>query len=722
MRFKFTIFLLVANLLTFGLILYESGKGEAVGNAHTSFFSMGITKIEIPGTGTQKSYVLELRKKEWEVTSPYTWPANFFEVNALLNELHAFGSKGGFSLEEVESSGGSLADYGLDKSAPVLAVTDDSGTHELKIGRETPDKKGVYVYDAKRREIIPASIQLFDCLTQDMKSFRSEKIFSMEHFKVNSFSVRHDPKGGAEKRVGLSRIRDDAKDGDAAYLWRFDSPTIATTQTQEVEVKLKELTNLKYKNFYEENPTLLDESGLRSPKMRISLEGAMSSQVLLVGGPVPDTNNELYAKLENNNCIFTIDAKAVDFWNNPSNVLDELRDPHILRFDEALLKSVKIDDGEHTLMLHRTEPSADSPTAPAEKTKAVDDGEVDLKTTSESTLLSAIKEPVAPQQSGVNSNYDWQMPVAPGSHVKSVTAVDPCAIKNLVHELLNLKAQGVPLPADKEISGLHRNFFNKFVSDDVSKEDSEELGFDDYAFLVEIHLEAPDKKALPNETITLTIARPIAPGYPCHAKVGNAVYSISNKILDVLSVDPMKFRERSVYEIPADASWVSLKLVDISEPEEKVVLDKKCPEGTADWGKALAAENSRDAEELLALEKCVLYLEAEAFLPDAFSPDFRYDHLDSGESETWRYRLEVGVKTANAQTPETEIYYLTKRLGGTFQLAASPKQNCIFRMKQDFIDAMHKLTFARDSSKDVPEIPVPDAVEQAAPSTVPAKP
>lgn len=716
MRFRFTVFLLIANIIAFGLILYESGNSDVGHNVRQSVFSAGISKIEVPDAENSGGFTLELRKKDWFVAKPYFWPANFLEVNALLNEVRAFGENGSFSIEEAESAGNSLADYGLEKPSRIFSVSDDAGTHILKIGKLTPDGKGVYVLSPNGREIIPANAKLLKLLSRSSDSFRTPEIFSLSDFEVRSFSVRSLQKGGVEKRIGLSRIRRElgVKERKSEYGWRFETPTIADAETQPVELQLKKLTGLQYKNFSKGDLSLLEKSGLKSPKMRISLEGAVRSQVLLIGDSTDENKSELYAKLEDNDCIFTVDAEIVNFWDNTSLAFETLRDPRILRFEPELLKSVKIDTGENSLVLHRT----NFISAGTEKSKLVDDGEINLGTSTE--FLGGVKIPTSPLNSDASVYASWQMPVAPGSFVKSVTPVEPTAIKKLVEELLDLRAVSRPLPKDKDIPGAHRNFFNAFVADSASDEDIKELGFGkNHEYIVEIQLDAFPDASVPAQTITLTIAAPIESGYPYHAKVGSAVFSIDKKILEALSVEPTAFRERTIYDMPKDAKLISLKLMDVSGPEDKIVFNEKCPDGVGNWMEELAKKRTRDAEELSALAACVTQLSAESFLPQIFSRDFRYDYQDSGESESWRYRLDVGIIPAGSQAPEIETYYLTKRLGGTFQLAGSPKQNCIFRMKQSFIDAIHKLTFACDASKDVPVIPLPETVENKPPKMTP---
>lgn len=720
MRFKLTLFLLVANILTFGLILHESGKTEIAGNISRSLFSAGISKISVAGNNLGDGFLLELRKKDWFIAKPYSWPANPFVVNPLLNDLRFLGDEGSFSVEEAQVAGSSLADYGLENPALTLDVTDDAGTHTLKIGKETPDARGVYVLSPDGKQIILAKTSLLKSLSQKLDNFRSPEIFSMASYEVRSFSVRLQAKSGHEQRIGLTRTRREigSETGKSEYGWRFETPVTGDAETQKVEQSLKILTSLKYKQFLVGDLALLEASGLSSPALRFSFYGAMRSQTLLVGNANPADKTELYAKLDGNDAIFTIAADAVDSWKNITSAVADLREPRFLKFEPELLKSITIHTEKNSLLLHRTNASSDGSEAP----KSVDTGSVELEPASgKGPLLGAVEQPVpAVPATGDEIYAAWQMPVAPGSRVTSVTAVDPAAIKSLVETLRNLRAINMNPPANRQLSSGQRKFFQAFVTDDASESDLRELGFNNPIRIVELELNASAKNSVPAQTITLTIAAPIEPGFPYHAKVGNAVYTIDKNVVDLLSIEPSYFRERTIYHLPASAKLVSMKLTDISASPEKTAYKEQCPPNVADWMAALSLKTDSESSETLALARCVTHLDAEAFLPTAFSPDFKYDYLDSGVPETWRWKLEIEILPATAQKPELHVYYLTKRLGGTFQLAGSPNQNCVFRMKQSFIDAIHKLTFARDFSNDIPEIPIPPPVENEPVSTVPA--
>lgn len=720
MRFKLTIFLVVANILTFGLILHESGKTEIAGNISHSLFSAGISKIEVAGINAGRGFLLELRKKDWFIVKPYTWPANPFVVNPLLNDLRFLGDDGSFSVEEAETAGNSLADYGLENPALTLAVTDDGGVHTLKIGKETPDGRGVYVLSPDGTQIILAKTSLLKNLSKKLDDFRSPEIFSMAGYEVRSFSVRIESKSGHEQRIGLTRTRRESTsgEGNTEYGWRFETPIAAEAETQKVEQSLKALIGLKFKSFPVGDLALLEASGLKSPTMRFAFYGAMRSQSLLVGNANPADKSELYAKLDGNDAIFTIPAEAVDSWKNVTSAVADLREPRFLKFEPELLKSITINAEKNSLALHWIKAASELTEVPA----SVNAGTVDLGGTfSSGGSLGAVEKPIPPVPASDEGIYAaWQMPVAPGSRVTSVTAVDPAAVKQLVEMLHGIRAVNMPVPENAKISVGQRKIFQAFVTDDASENELKELGFDNPVRSVKLELNASPKNGDPAQTIVLTIAAPVEPGSPYHANVGNAVYTIDKKILEVLSIDPCDFREKTIYRMPAGAKLVSLRLTDITATPEKIAYSEKCPDNVADWIADLSLKTDAASVETLALAKCVTDLSAEAFLPDAFSPDFEYDYLDSGDRQTWRWKLEVEILPAASQETEVHVYYLTKRLGGTFQLAGSPAQNCIFRLRQSFIDAVHKLTFARDASKDVPEILPPPPVENPPVQMIPA--
>lgn len=711
MRFKFTIFLILANLATFGLILHESGKGSRALQAELPIFSTGVSKISVASAAAGELFSLEMRGKEWFLTKPFVWQANPFAVNSVLNELRFLGSEDGFRIEDAQSMGNTLANYGLEVPSVVVTVKDDVGERTLKIGKTTADGSNVYVLSPDGKRIVPAPKSLLLSLSKPPEAFRVAEVFSMRPYEVQTISVRSNFKGGNEQRVGLVRARRESKvpGKDAEHIWRFETPIAADAETALVEKNLSELTALAYTRFLGSDLALFDQSGLKSPQMRFALESAQKNQALLIGNPDPSdkTGKTLFAKLENNDAIFTVPTEKLQIWRDAAR---ELRDPYFFTFEPALLSAITVIEGDHALVFHRTEMGKFTEKSAADERSGVAESPAQNVPAETEPFVGAVALPLQENRAaGALYNF-WQMPVAPGSRVTSATNVAPEVLQSFVEKLLKLKAECYPQSAGEKKSIEHRRHCEAFVTDNATAEDIAEMHFDKPLRLVELQFRDPKTPSAAPQVMTLSIAPAVDKNSPIHAKVGTAIYSISNAILDELSTDPTFFRDRSIYRVPAGGQIVSVKLVDVAGTQEKTLYNEKKPDDVNDWIGTLVAKNEPFPRALADLIKCMQNLVADGFLPDKFSRDFRFDYLDAGAPETWRYRLEIGVKLAGgdvASTPETQIYYLTKRLGGTFQLAASPAQNCIFKMNRDFIDAMHALTFSIDASKDVPEIPLP---------------
>lgn len=701
MRFKLTLLLIIANLVTFGFIWKNSSGNSATEISALSLFSADISSVSVRSNAPDASYTLSKAGTTWVVEKPFAWNADIFAVNRLLSELRFLDSSFGFSVEEVAEAGNTLSSYGLEKPFATVTVTDSAGKHELRIGKTTPDNRSVYVLSPDEDFIIPAPISLLNAIGQTPDELRVHDIFGLRPFEVRAVTVRTTFSGGAEQRIGLAKTRIH-EDGNEKFTWNFETPISAAADSQLVEQRIKDLAQLTYTRFVSGDTPPDDASGLKSPVLRFTLEAANRTRTLLVGNSDPtDPKGETrFAKLEDNPAIFTVPAKTVIAWSNAAR---ELRDPYFLRFDPATLSAITIHEGRDALVLHRVNRKRTSTDSSTEDVAASE------------SLVGTITEPrpeILETQSGADANplYNaWKMPVAPGSLVTSARNVDPSVIAELIESLLNLKATRAPGADDTKFSAAQRRLCEAFVADSATPEDIAQMKFNTPLRLVELEFTDADGKI---KTQTLTIAPAVEPNTPLHAKTGTAIYSITPEILKALNVSPYHFRSRNVYSLPAGGKIVSLKLSEIDAGKETLLLEEKCPDGTEDWENALESDSAIESQALAKLIHATSNVVAESYLPVPFSRDFTdSSYLDMDVPEGWHYKLEVTVLLADGEKnspgkTETMTYYLTRRLGGTTQIAGAPAQDCVFKIQQGFIDAMHTLTFNRSGI--VPEIEIPE--------------
>lgn len=708
MRFKLTLFLIAANIATFALIWKNAGENAETEISAQSLFAADISDISVSAANASASFSLERRERGWFLEKPFNWQADSFAVNRLLSELRFLDNSLGFSVEEVAGAGNTLASYGLEKPAATVSVTDLAGTHELRIGKTTPDGRSVYVLSPDSTTIIPAPISLLNAISQTPNELRAREVFGMRPYEVRAVTIRTAFSGGSEQRVGLVRARGNEQSPQNTT-WRFETPVAADANVQLVEKQLGDLSALNYVRFVSADTTADDITGLKIPALRFTLEAANRSRTLLVGNPDPTdpTGKTLFAKLEDNPAVFTVYADAVNPWKNAAR---DLRDPFFLRFNPNNLSAITIRDGNDALVLHRLNVSRNETSDTLQK----------------ETPIGAIAEPrpdILSMETGVNGNplYNaWQMPVAPGSGVTEATRVEPKVVADLIESLRNLRATRSPGADNFEFSAAQRRLCEAFVADIATPEDLSDMKFNTPLKTVELEFAFPNGKT---QTQTLTIAPAAEKNTPIHAQTGTAIYSITPEILTSLDVHPSAFRDRNVYTLPAGGRIVSFKIFEIDNRNEKLLVEETCPGSVDDWTASLEVNPEPYSQTLAKLLRSTENVVAESYLPHPFSLDFKEtEYLGMNVPEPWRYKLEINVLLADGtkSTPgkiETRTYYLTRRLGGTTQIAGSPADNCIFRIRQELIDAIHALTFNRSGI--IPNISAPPAIPES--NIVPAQ-
>ena len=122
MRFKLTLLLIIANLITFGLIWENAGGNAETEISAQSLFSADISDVSVNAANAGTSFALERRERDWFLEKPFSWRADAFAVNRLLSELRFLDNSLGFSVEEVAGAGNTLSSYGLENPAATVTA------------------------------------------------------------------------------------------------------------------------------------------------------------------------------------------------------------------------------------------------------------------------------------------------------------------------------------------------------------------------------------------------------------------------------------------------------------------------------------------------------------------------------------------------------------------------------------------------------------------------
>ena len=343
MRFRLTMFLLLVNvLLFFGIWSLE--RPDDSDDIRPSD-SVAFTVLQIEGKNIDKPRVLKLENNKWRIVSPIDWPANLFAVNRIKNQLEFLDKEANFSLDEVKKHGHALSEYGLEDPAYIFKYGNGKKMYSLKIGKSAPIGDRIYMLDENGGRIIVVDKEFVESLIVDIERLRQQSIFEIPRFEVSAFSIRL-PVGASDasgkmnfRRVGL--IKDGGK-------WKFETPIVAAADTREVNAFLDDICQLSAIGF---NSDPAENTGfdIATLPATITIQGTNRRQVLLLGGETKD-GSQIYAHLENNPTIFTLDSSIL---KKISDIQTTLREKSFLRFDINQTVGIDVSMGGESLKLRK---------------------------------------------------------------------------------------------------------------------------------------------------------------------------------------------------------------------------------------------------------------------------------------------------------------------------------------------------------------------------------
>lgn len=339
MRLRLTILLIVANIALFASIwLLER---EPTPTQMRSSDMVAFTTLEISGKGIDKPRILKFENNNWRIVSPIDWRANLFAVNRIRNQIEFMDKEASFPLSELKTRGYKLSEYGLDDPAYTIKYGNGKRMYTLKIGKSTSVGNRIYLLDEENEKIVVVDKEFVDGLVVDTERLRNQNVFDIPRFEVSAFSIRlpskesNDSIKGNFRRIGL--VRDGAS-------WKFETPIVVPADSNEVDDFLGGVCQLSAKSF--PNTTSVDTGfEVSALPTTLTVEGTNRRQVLLLGGKTKD-GKQVYARLEDNPTIFTLDASIVELL---SKVQTSLRDKSLVHIDVSKVVSMSISKDGKTL-------------------------------------------------------------------------------------------------------------------------------------------------------------------------------------------------------------------------------------------------------------------------------------------------------------------------------------------------------------------------------------
>ena len=354
MRFKFTIFLLALNVISFGLIAYlnhqarqiEPSTGGLSGQIGRELIDAD--RIELHGRGIETPRILEREGSTWYLVEPMQWSANYFAINRILNQLQFLEEEASFPVDDIEKTGQSLADYGLENPLLRVVIAEGEESISLSIGTLTEIGNNVYLLGPDERKIFVVDRQVIDGLLVDLNDLRTREIFDIPVFEVDALGLQirsENTADGSSLKVRLARNNG---------AWTFEAPLAAKADPTLVDNTINTLTAAKVGRFIETEQTNLILRGLENPFMQVTIHGNKRRQSLIIGNLDPNSQGapQYFAKLENNPAIFTVLARPFDILREAQ---EALRERNFMNFDPSKLSTINISENGRNIRLQKLE-------------------------------------------------------------------------------------------------------------------------------------------------------------------------------------------------------------------------------------------------------------------------------------------------------------------------------------------------------------------------------
>lgn len=355
MRLKFTFFLLALNLVVFGLIVYLGQEKQSAQSGERGLASqigrelIDADRIELRGSGLEAPQVLVREGTSWALEKPMRWPANYFAVNRILNQLQFIEEEASFSIDELASTGQTLEDYGLREPSLNLTIAEGDKAVSLSVGTLTEIGNNVYLLGPGKDRVYVIERQVIDGLLLNLNDLRKREIFEIPVFEVQELSLQirsSDIGTTSDLKVRL------ANNGGK---WSFEAPLTAEADPALVSNTINTLAAVKVGRFIE--PGTIDplRLGLENPFMRVTLHGNKRRQTLTVGNLDPARENGApfyYAKLESNPAVFTVQARPFD---ELVQAQEALRERHFMNLEGRQLDAIHLSENGRQLRLQTIE-------------------------------------------------------------------------------------------------------------------------------------------------------------------------------------------------------------------------------------------------------------------------------------------------------------------------------------------------------------------------------
>ena len=332
MRFRTTLvlFALTAALVVF-IKFYETKRPNTEEANRRAQNVINFERDKIDGVVIQNGEErIELKRadKKWRLESPVKDLADGSTIDGLLFDLEDWKKDATISGKEIEADKSRMAEYGVAKAKLRLKLQGADAPPGILFGNNAALEGKTYVRLENSKDVFLAAQSIKNQISKKPEEFRDRKLTDTVATQVIRLSLK--------TAAGEMELQ---KQGDH---WQIVKPLRARADDQKVNDLIAQITTSRIAQFVADDAGDLHPYGLTEPRGTVTIFTAddKQGQILQIGGVPEKEKDQVYVRFAPRKFVYTLPNKIETILSTRPN---DLRDRHLVRFDQNQLDRITID-------------------------------------------------------------------------------------------------------------------------------------------------------------------------------------------------------------------------------------------------------------------------------------------------------------------------------------------------------------------------------------------
>ena len=296
MKYRSTLFYLIAALIAAGLFFFDKYHGEEKKRLEekskilvkTDLNQIDKIFLERKGDRIQIDKIITDGNDGWLIVDPIKTGAEKFAIESFKQDLSDLSYS-----RLISENAGSLSQYGLDEPSLVIKFFSQKESETLSFGGQNPSGDGYYVSTGHDNKVYLVDKGAKEKVDMSLFQFRDKDLFRIPFEKIKGLSIEQDSrKWFLEKKEGQWQFKDDPD-------FKVDS--------SKIDSLLRMFTIAQASSFEKETAGDLEPFGLKRPAAIVRLSGDGKEEVLLLGKTFGKDDAKIFAKMGDKPQVVTVD-------------------------------------------------------------------------------------------------------------------------------------------------------------------------------------------------------------------------------------------------------------------------------------------------------------------------------------------------------------------------------------------------------------------------------